>query len=486
MRVKLIVALLILLVGPAALGQEEAGPADVAPADTVDTMPPPRPVTNVEVHDKDNDHGHATVVSWDKSPDDGAGRDNLVTYEVFRWVPYLMDTIDAKRRRLDMADQKRRHTDDMSLDTTKIIQEVKREYAEPDGSIDWDDVVKDIRSEYLAMIDRLPEAHERYPEGGEFRKAGRVMAGETTYDDTGNKNPMSGAYLPDYADLYYRVDAVAKDSTLRSESDISGPVQSSGQWFNTGRTIVLIFVLIFGFLTIWFVQRARAGADLYIRPIGGIEAVDEAIGRATEMGRPILYVLGLGTAADVATIASFTILERVAKRVAEYQTELIVPTYDPIVLSVAEEVVKSAFMDAGRPDAYDEDMVFFVTQSQFAYVAAVNGIMLRQRPATNVYMGMFHAESLLLAETGAEAGAIQISGTDQIAQLPFFIVACDYTLIGEELYAASAYLGREPVLLGSLKAQDYAKAAVLILALIGLISANAGVEWFPALFEVGK
>jgi hypothetical protein len=212
--------------------------------------------------------------------------------------------------------------------------------------------------------------------------------------------------------------------------------------------------------------------------------VDEAIGRATEMGRPILYVLGLGSAADIATIASFTILGRVAKRVAEYQTKLLVPTYDPIVMSVGQEVVKTAYFDAGRPDDYDEDIVHFVTQSQFAYVAAVNGIMLRERPATNIYMGKFFAESLILAETGALAKSIQISGTDEIAQIPFFIVACDYTLIGEELYAASAYLGREPVLLGSLKAQDYAKAAVLAFAVLGIIAANLDWTGFTDLFQV--
>ena len=202
------------------------------------------------------------------------------------------------------------------------------------------------------------------------------------------------------------------------------------------------------------------------------------------MGRPILYVLGLGTAADVATIASFTILGRVAKRVAEYQTPIMVPTYDPIVMTVAQEVVKSSYMDAGRPDDYDEDSVHFVTQSQFAYVAAVNGMMLRERPATCVYMGKFFAESLLLAETGSVAGSIQISGTDEIAQIPFFIVACDYTLIGEELYAASAYLGREPKLLGSLKAQDWGKGLFVVLSIIGIILANFGVESFGALFEV--
>ncbi len=311
---------------------------------------------------------------------------------------------------------------------------------------------------------------------GPFDSVGSAVAGASTTVNAGAKEPESPDYIPDYTDFWYRVDVMTIDPGIVAQGDVYGPVQCYGQWFNTGRVPVLVAVIVFALLTLVFVNRAKSGADLYVRPLGGIEAVDDAIGRATEMGRPILYVMGLGTAADVATIASFTILGRVAKKVAEYQTALMVPTYDPIVMTVAQEVVKSAYLDAGRPDDYKEDTVHFVTQSQFAYVAAVNGAMLRELPATNIYMGKFFAESLLLAETGALAGSIQISGTDEIAQIPFFIVACDYTLIGEELYAASAYLGREPILLGSLKAQDWAKAAIIIFAILGILAANSGNE----------
>jgi hypothetical protein len=97
-------------------------------------------------------------------------------------------------------------------------------------------------------------------------------------------------------------------------------------------------------------------------------------------------------------------------------------------------------------------------------------------------MGYFYAESLILAETGAATGAIQIAGTDAVAQLPFFITACDYTLIGEELYAASAYLSREPLLLGSLKGQDWAKVLFLVCAITGSLLSLAGLTWFRALF----
>jgi hypothetical protein len=98
--------------------------------------------------------------------------------------------------------------------------------------------------------------------------------------------------------------------------------------------------------------------------------------------------------------------------------------------------------------------------------------MLRELPAANIYMGSFYAESLLLAETGARTGAIQIAGTDKVTQLPFFVCACDYTLLGEELFAASAYLGREPIQLATVITQDWAKALAAA-AIVGALVLSA-------------
>lgn len=319
---------------------------------------------------------------------------------------------------------------------------------------------------------------------GPFVEAGVVPPGSGRFEDRGTQEKNDPNYFPNETDFYYKVVAVGAHG--QAESEVFGPIQAREQWYNVGRTPTFIAVVFFTGAMLLYIRRARRGADLYVRPLAGIEAVDEAIGRATEMGKPILYVIGLGTAAEIATIASFTILSRVAKKVAEYQTSLIVPCYDPIVMTVAQETVKASYFDAGRPDSYNQDSVYFVTQSQFAYVAAVNGTMLRELPATNFYLGKFFAESLILAETGALAGSIQIAGTDEIAQIPFFVVACDYTLIGEELYAASAYLGREPVLLGTLKTQDLAKGIIMVMAAAGSIAATLDWVWFTRLFIVSN
>ncbi len=283
----------------------------------------------------------------------------------------------------------------------------------------------------------------------------------------------------------YRVAAVIGSDTVWSEW--SAPVKSAPQFFNWARLNILIAMVIFFALVIYFIEHAKAGKELFVRRIAGLDAVEEAVGRATEMGKPIVYVPGLGSVADIATIASLNILGEVAKKTAQYDSALLVPNRDPIVYTVAREVVKEAYTKAGRPDAFKADNIFFVTSEQFAYAAAVDGLMVREKPATNFFLGTFWAESLILAETGATTGAIQIAGTDSVFQLPFFITACDYTLIGEELYAASAYLSREPLLLGSLKAQDYGKIIILVLIVLGsiliLLSQNPALGFFAKIIN---
>ena len=82
-------------------------------------------------------------------------------------------------------------------------------------------------------------------------------------------------------------------------------------------------------------------------------------------------------------------------------------------------------------------------------------------------MGYFYAESLILAENANVSGAISTAGTTAIDQLPFFVAACDYTIIGDELYAASAYISRNPLEVASIKTGDWFKALSVLLVIVG-------------------
>jgi len=277
---------------------------------------------------------------------------------------------------------------------------------------------------------------------------------------------------------WYTQVSISRDTEI---IPMGGPVTSEvkSNWFKFNKLNNLIITL-FLFLSIYFfIQRAHKDPNLFIRRIPGLEAIEEAVGRATEMGKPLLYVTGAYDIDAVSTIASVNILSHVSKKVASYDSRIIVPCRFAIAMTVCQEVVKEAYLNAGRPDAFNVHDIFYVTSDQFGYTAAVDGLMVREKPAANFFLGTFAAESIILSETGASTGAIQIAGTDSTYQLPFFIVSCDYTLIGEELYAASAYLSREPKLLGSLRGQDIGKIMMVLIVLISclLLTLHEFVGW---------
>jgi len=258
------------------------------------------------------------------------------------------------------------------------------------------------------------------------------------------------------------------------EGNVSEPVYTLSalaphrEGFDGSRfSLGLIILLICGSV-VFFILIAKSGKPLKVREISGLSAVDEAVGRATEMGRSVLFVPGIQDINDIQTIAGITVLSRVSKTAAEYGAKVEVPTSRSLVMTAARETVQASYLAVGAPDAFNKDLIYYVTDEQFGYVAHVSGKMVREKPAACFYMGSFFAESLILAETGNSIGAIQIAGTAQPAQLPFFVAACDYTLIGEEFFAASAYLSGEPEQLGSLKGQDVGKVIVAIFMLLGV------------------
>jgi hypothetical protein len=278
-------------------------------------------------------------------------------------------------------------------------------------------------------------------------------------------------------EYFYRIDAVGPGGITPAGS-VTGPVRATSAWINTTRWSVMVGTIFFFGFVLMDMAMAQSGKKPFVRRIPGIDAIEEAIGRATEMGRSVLYVPGIQDISDIQTVAGLVILESVAKLTARYQTPITVPVTYPIPFTIAEEMVKSGYLHAGRPEAYDPDSVRFVSPEQFAYVANVTGIMMRDKPAAHIFMGSFFAESLLLAETGFANGAIQVAGTANVHQLPFFVVACDYTLIGEELYAASAYLSGEPKLVGALKGADLMKLLIIGSVIVGCVLESLGLHGF--------
>lgn len=255
-----------------------------------------------------------------------------------------------------------------------------------------------------------------------------------------------------------------------------------------GRSAAMIILIVATFLICTLLLLSKKGKITpKIRKVAGLTAIEESIGRCTEMGRPIHFAVGrssLTSPSAAETIAGLSILGHVAKLAAQYNVRLIFTNQLPEVQPLAEDIVRQGFLAAGKPEIYDSQNVRFLSSWAMAYTSGAIGIMHRERVAANFMLGGWYAESLTLAEAGFNVGAIQVAGTTQVAQLPFFATVCDYVLIGEELLAAAAYVSEDRVQLGSVVGQDYVKLIVLFLVAFGALLQTLGIDALYRMFRL--
>ncbi len=250
-----------------------------------------------------------------------------------------------------------------------------------------------------------------------------------------------------------------------------GQVYIGGQYLANGWFGIFFTALMAGFI-LFNIRRAKSSKGVYIRRIAGMNAIDEAIGRATEMGKPVLMVPGLSDTVDAIAVQALNIFTYVARVASRFSNPILLCCYNAAVLTLGQELIRDVYQQEGVPDRFDPDSVRFISDRQFAFAAGVSGLIHREQTAATFFMGAFYAESLIFAETANAIGAIQVASSTEATQTPFFIAACDYVLIGDEFYAASAYLTRQPILVGSLAGQDWVKLSVIVSIVIGLLTAS--------------
>lgn len=236
------------------------------------------------------------------------------------------------------------------------------------------------------------------------------------------------------------------------------------------QAILLIIVLI----AIYETSRIASKRKLKTRGIPGLERIDEWIKEAGKLKRSVFFTPGTGGITTPDTLAGLALLGYVAKHCVEHNARLIIANSDPQVQQVTEDVLKGAYAKAGREEEYSTEMVRYISTRQFAYAAGVMGILRREKPAVNFFVGDFQAEALQIAETGRSEAIYQFGGTSNTDQMPFFMTTCDQTLIGEELYTAQGYLSSDPEAISTLVGPDAGKVLAILLILAGVLLMTFG------------
>jgi hypothetical protein len=243
-----------------------------------------------------------------------------------------------------------------------------------------------------------------------------------------------------------------------------------------GRISGLLFFLIALIYTVYRIQSKQAP---YIRRVPAIDAIEEGVGRATELGKPIIASPGMAPrGVDTSTAAGLSMLAHTAKLAARNDLKLISPLGGSgesyTVVELARDIVETQYRLEGKTDSYNVDNLPFLSGRQFAWASAYCGIMLREKPATNIMVGVQYASAVYISEVGHEVGAMVISGTTYLSNIACLAASSDYVMIGEEMLAAGAYLSRDPGQLSTIKTQDILKFMIIGVIVIGIIAVSFG------------
>jgi hypothetical protein len=242
------------------------------------------------------------------------------------------------------------------------------------------------------------------------------------------------------------------------------------------RAEFILLVMLTGIL-VYTINKARGGKLPYIRLLPCVEALDEAVGRAAEMGRPLHFATGYGGLHDewaTMCIAALDILSEVSRLCGQYGVDIRYTCFRGYLVAVAQDIVRTGFIDGGHPEMYHDDMVHYTGEDQTSYVADMMSYVMRERPAVNMMFGATLYETQQTLGTGARVGAFTLGGTPRLYYQAMLLLICDYSLIGSELYAAGAYLSRDPAQMGVIQGQDWTQLLVAALIIIGVITFSLG------------
>jgi hypothetical protein len=253
-----------------------------------------------------------------------------------------------------------------------------------------------------------------------------------------------------------------------------------------GRSAELFFLIVLSGLIAFAIYLARKGKVPELRKLEAVEVIDETIGRATEMGKPILYVPG-GNLDDVEapqSVAGLTVLGYVARRAAVLNADLRAVAFYSVYIPIIADILQTAYLAEGHPEKYKPESITYYSNERWAWASGVMGQIAREKPASLIMIGAWKGESLMFLETAAIHGVMAVGGTAYTAQIPFIVLCSRACLIGEEMFAAAAYISKDPISIATISGGDMGRFFIMAVTAIGVILATVGVKLLPSLLRL--
>ncbi len=233
---------------------------------------------------------------------------------------------------------------------------------------------------------------------------------------------------------------------------------------------LLLFVLFLVFHNLRLRRQDPSQAPL--REIEALRNLPETVGEAVESGRRLHLSLGsgqIGQTDTATTLAGLTAASLIASVAVVSDKPPVITSADGAAMMLAQDVLKQVYKQQNAADRYDGDAARVVGLTPMAFATALTPLIKDEAVAGNVLIGPVGPEAILLTEAASRARVTTIAGSDNPAAQAVLFAAADHPVVGEDVYAVSAYLGRSRAHVASLRAQDGMRFVLALVIIVGVI-----------------
>lgn len=257
-------------------------------------------------------------------------------------------------------------------------------------------------------------------------------------------------------------------------------------FWEVGRSASFLMTVLLLVVSIYLTSLTKQGKfKPHLRELPSFLAIEEGVGRATEMNRPVMWSTGdkgtLSNELAPQVLMSFTALRYITELCCKYGARQIVCVGGqrgggadllPYVQGIVEEVYKTHDRE-GEAEA----VVRFVAAEQSAYQMGLQGIIMRENVGANFIIAPFGDPMIPLCEAGCRVGAWQVGGGGRYggSMDHHYVAFLDYWMICDEVFEVSAMLSGDPIQTSSMAVGDYAKWVLIVVTVVGFLLLQVGI-----------
>ena len=245
---------------------------------------------------------------------------------------------------------------------------------------------------------------------------------------------------------------------------------------------VSLFELLIAFLILTFAvalpfvyaRLVTGGRTIERRPLPALDELNAALARAAETGKPIHLSPGAGalhgTAVDPESLAGLVLAQRVAAAAAGRGATIMASSGDAVSHLALRGMIRVACRDAGYSEDFQPDSIhLYADHDPLAFAAGLGNRYVSETMEASVTVGAFGEAYLLAGEQGRQHQIPQVAGTTNPTSLAAALLTANGTLLGEEIYAAEAYIAPTPLGIARLLTHDAIRFLLITIIVVGLI-----------------